>query len=300
MDPVGAVSVLAALGLDLAAGEWPARYHPVVAYGRVIEHSRRVPVSPGVLGVAIAVILPIGAGGIAYGITEWVSGLDPILGAGFAALALFSTTSLRMLVDEAQSVIIASEGDLELARRILPALAGRDPDTLTSGELRSAAVESAAENLADGLVSPLVGFAIGATVSLPLAVAGTVWVKAVNTGDSMLGYESNPLGWGSARLDDAVQWLPARLTAGLLAAVSVRPGALRRARAWARVPRSPNAGWPMATLAAIIDVQLRKPHAYRLNPDAALPSTPDAGRGIDLVNRGGLLAYLATGGIVWV
>jgi len=300
MDPLAAGVVVVALGLDLTVGEWPARLHPVAAYGRVLDSCSGMPGPPSVLGAVIAIGLPIGAAVVSYGITDWGGRLHPVFGAVVAALALFSTTSRRMLVDEARTVISASAREPDRARNALPALAGRNPEDLTPGELRSAAVESGAENLADGLVGPLVGFALGAVVSLPLAVAATVWMKAVNTGDSMLGYESNPLGWAPARLDDAVQWLPARLTAVILTVVSRRPGALVRARAWARRPRSPNAGWPMATIAAILEVQLRKPDAYRLNPDAPLPTPSAADRGIALVNRGGLFAFVATGVIVWV
>ena len=144
------------------------------------------------------------------------------------------------------------------------------------GTLRSAAVESAAENLADGLVAPLLAFALGAQLSLAFGVAAATWVKGVNTLDSMLGYRSKPVGWASARLDDAVMWLPARVSAALVALARPAPGALVRARRWARAPPSPNSGWPMATLAAAVDVELTKPGEYTLNPDADLPTAERA------------------------
>lgn len=300
MDLVAAGAVMAALGLDLAIGEWPTRLHPVVVYGRVVDVCSELGGSPTVLGVGIALLLPAGAALIAFVITDLGGRIHPLFAPGMAALILFSTTSRRMLVHEARSVIGTSDGDPDRARDALPALAGRDPDGLSPAELRSAAVESGAENLADGLVGPLLGFALGSIVSLPIAVAAAVWVKAVNTGDSMLGYETNPHGWASARLDDIVMWLPARLTAVLLAVVSLQPMSLSWARPWARVPRSPNAGWPMATMAAILDVQLRKPGAYQLNPDAALPGRSEADRGIDLVDRCGLVAFITTGVAVWL
>jgi adenosylcobinamide-phosphate synthase len=137
--------------------------------------------------------------------------------------------------------------DLARAREAAPALVGRDLGALSPGELRSAAVESAAENLADGLVAPLLAFVLGAQFSLAAGAAAATCVKAVNTLDSMLGYRSKPVGRTSARLDDAVMWLPARASAVLLAVAGRDPGALVRARTWRRAPASPNSGWPMAT-----------------------------------------------------
>lgn len=299
MAPLTGGAVAMAFFLDVAIGELPTRIHPVAAYGRVVDYVESASRASRRTGVLIAAVLPVAAAGIAYGATLGAVLVDPLVGTAVVALILFSTTSLRMLVEEAFRVVELSVRDIEAARSAVPALVGRDPDNLSPAELRSAAVESAAENLGDGLVGPLLAFVLGATLSLPAGAAATVWVKAVNTGDSMVGYPSNPHGAPTARLDDSVQWLPARLSAILLALVSARPLALRRARAWASLPASPNAGWPMATLAAILDVQLRKPGAYTLNPTASLPSTMEAKTGIYLVGFGGVVAYAAAGVIVW-
>ena len=115
-------------------------------------------------------------------------------------------------------------------------------------------------------------------------------MKAVNTLDSMLGYPSKPHGTASARLDDAVMWLPARVSAGLLAFAGGRPGSLGRARAWLPGVPSPNSGWPMGALAATVDVRLEKPGVYVLNPDAPLPPTQIAERAFAVVDRAGWLA----------
>ncbi|MFB6169943.1 MAG: cobalamin biosynthesis protein, partial [Haloarculaceae archaeon] len=165
------------------------------------------------------------------------------------------------------------------------------------------AVESAAENLADGLVAPLLAFALLAPASLALAAGGAAWVKAVNTLDSMLGYADKPVGWAPARLDDAVMWLPARLAAGLLALAAFDRRVPTRAGAWAGAPPSPNSGWPMGALAAALDCRLEKPGVYALNPDADLPAGATARRGIRVVRRAGALAWvgaalLAAAGVV--
>jgi adenosylcobinamide-phosphate synthase len=211
---------------------------------------------------------------------------------------LFTTTSLRMLLAEAQGVVAASETDVAAARERLLALAGRDSSALSAGQLRSAAVESAAENLSDGLVAPLLAFVALAPLSLPLAAGGAAWVKAVNTLDSMLGYPEKPHGTASARLDDLVMWIPARASAVLLALAARDPDALQQARRWARVPPSPNAGWPMATVAAALHVRLEKPGVYTLNEVGGLPTVADAERGVRLTRLAGLLAVLGAAGVV--
>jgi adenosylcobinamide-phosphate synthase len=115
-------------------------------------------------------------------------------------------------------------------------------------------------------------------------------VKAVNTLDSMLGYPENPHGSASARLDDAVMWLPARLTAILLAIAAGRPRALAGARDWLADVPSPNSGWPMGALAAAVDLRLEKPGAYVLNPAAIPPSPANARRALAVVDRASWLA----------
>ena len=183
-----------------------------------------------------------------------------------------------------------TDDGLETARDRVRGLVGRDTSTLSPAEIRSAAVESVGENLADGLVATLLPFALLAPVSLPAAAAAAAWVKGVNTLDSMLGYPSKPLGTASARLDDLVMWFPARLSAVAIAVAAADPGALVRAREWARAPPSPNSGWPMATLACALSVRLHKPGGYDLNPDATLPTLEDGEQATGLVFRAALVA----------
>jgi adenosylcobinamide-phosphate synthase len=297
MSTAGVLAVAVAAALEALLSEPPARLHPVAWFGRAVtpfdrEWSRAGAVG---VGVGVALLLPLVAAAVVAGIVRLAGAVHPLAAGVLAGVALFSTTSLRMLLDEARRVNGLVETDLGGARSALRSLAGRDASGLSAGEVRSAAVESAAENLADGLVAPLLAFAVLAPLSLPLAVGAAAWVKAVNTLDSMLGYRSKPVGRASARLDDLVMWLPARLSAVLLALGAGRPGVLGRARASAGEPPSPNSGWPMATLAALLDARLEKPGAYVLNPERALPTGDAVERGIALVRRAGLLAYAAAG-----
>jgi adenosylcobinamide-phosphate synthase len=296
---VSAAAVAVAFLFDALVGELPERGHPVALFGRLVGGLDREWRRPRLVGAAAAVGLPLLAAGLAGGATALAARLSPLAGVAVGALALTSAFSLRMLRSVAREVVDATRSDAEGAREAVRSLVGRDATALSAGELRSAAVESAAENLADGFVAPLSAFALGAGVSLSVGVAAAAWVKGVNTLDSMLGYRDTPVGWASARLDDAVMWLPARLTAALLAAAARDPGAVPRGRSWAREPASPNSGWPMATTAAVLDVQLRKPGAYVLNPDAGLPTAAEARRSVRLVVVAGALAVAVAGAVAW-
>ncbi|USZ77725.1 adenosylcobinamide-phosphate synthase CbiB [Halorussus vallis] len=293
-NPVWAVAL--ALALDLAVGEPPTRFHPVAWFGRLVAPFDREWRRPGpqFAGLAVAVVLPLLAASAVAAATALAGRLAPWAGVLIAGLALFSATSLRMLYRKAREVALATDSDLPTARERLRWLAGRDAADLSAGEVRSAAVESAAENLADGLVAPLLAFAALAPVSLALAAGAAAWVKAVNTLDSMLGYPHKPHGTASARLDDAVMWLPARASAALVALAALAPGSLVAARRWADAPPSPNSGWPMATLAAAVDARLEKPGVYALNPRAGFPTVETSLAGIRIVGVAGALAYVGS------
>jgi adenosylcobinamide-phosphate synthase len=340
VPPTAAAAVVFASALDAAVAEPPTRIHPVALFGRVVARVDRGGDGSGssgwshprVVGLIAAVLLPVLAAAVAAAAVAIGSVTHPWVGAAVAGLVLFSTTSLRALLDRARDVIAASDADLDAARHDLRALAGRDATSLDAAHVRSAAVESLAENLADGLVAPLAAFATvvavgplvggvsvaGPDVGLALAAGAAAWVKAVNTLDSMLGYRSKPVGWAPARLDDAVMWLPARLSALLLGVAGGAPGLplRRRVRALARRPASPNSGWPMATMAAVLPARLTKPEAYDLDPNgptggrgdraaagpgdtASLPDVATATRAVGLTRRAGLLAAAVTGVVTW-
>ena len=297
---LAAVVLVVAL-LDRLLGEPPGRLHPVVWFGRLVALVDREWHQPRAIGALAAVGLPLLASAVVAA-TVWGAGLfGAVVGTSVAALILFSSVSLRLLSETAREVVALSEADLPRARVELRALAGRDASELSPELVRSAAVESSAENLADGLVAPLSAFGLTAVAIslggwsvpiLPAATAVAAWVKAVNTMDSMIGYRSKPVGWASARLDDLVMWLPARLTALGITTVAGSPDPLLAGRRWARTPASPNSGWPMSTLAAALHVRLEKPATYTLNSMAELPTVSEAERGIEIVDRAGWLAVL--------
>jgi adenosylcobinamide-phosphate synthase len=212
-----------------------------------------------------------------------------------AAWLLKTTLSLRTLLDAAERVRRAlARGDLAGARAGLRWLVSRETDDLPPPLLAAAAIESVAENLSDSLVAPLLAYALG---GLPGAFA----YRAANTLDAMLGYRGRYewLGKVPARLDDALNLLPARLTAGLLALAAGACGL--DGRAAARIARrdgprtpSPNAGWPMAAMAGALGLELEKRGHYVLGQGGRLPSAGDIRRaeGIAL-GAAGLATLLA-------
>jgi adenosylcobinamide-phosphate synthase len=214
---------------------------------------------------------------------------------GWLVEGLLMSTLLaqRSLVEHVRAVADALALGLAPARAAVAKLVGRDPESLDRHGVARAALESLAENLSDGVVAPLFW---GALLGLP----GMLAYKAVNTLDSMVGHLSDrhrDLGWASARLDDLVNLVPARLSALLLVVAALGRGPVAAARAFracrrdAPRHRSPNAGWPEAALAGALGLRLAGPRRYsgRMVDDAwmgdgsADASAADIRTGIGLV-----------------
>jgi adenosylcobinamide-phosphate synthase len=202
------------------------------------------------------------------------------------ACVLKTTFACRGLVQAAQQVQAALEaGELERARQLVSwHLVSRDTATLTPSQVVAATVESVAENASDGIIAPLLFYAFG---GLPAALA----YRFINTADAMLGYhdaEREWLGKIPARLDDLVNLVPARLTAGLLLlATWLLGGPIRRALiVWwcdAGQTASPNAGRPMSVMAGALGVELKKVGHYCLGAGHALPAAQDIPAAIRLL-----------------
>lgn len=297
MSAAAAIGV--AFAFDRLVGEPPEAVHPVVWLGTVVDRLDRDWRWPALVGAVVALIVPLGAAIIVGSAVAVAEQFGTLAGIALAGSVLFVSVSLRSLVETGTTVIRETITDPERATSDARSLVGRDTQSLGPGALRSAAVESVAENLADGLVGPLVAFVLGSFVSLPVAAGAATWVKGVNTLDSMLGYRHHPMGWASARLDDAVAWVPARLSAVLVALAGIRPGAIATAQRWTTAPSSPNSGWTMATIADVLDASLVKPGAYALNPGMGLPDEDEAVAGVRIVRRAGVLAFFLAGVIAW-
>jgi adenosylcobinamide-phosphate synthase len=197
------------------------------------------------------------------------------------ALVLKTTFSLRGLNRAAGEVQAALErNDLQEARRLLSwHLVSRDTSQLSAEQVAAAAVESVAENASDSLVAPLFFYAIG---GLPLALA----YRFANTADAMLGYHDPEREWFGkipARLDDVLNFIPARLS-GLLLVCAAALSGNSAGNAWlimfrdARLTASPNAGFPMSAMAGAISIELEKVGHYRLGVGLNVPQTSDLRR----------------------
>jgi adenosylcobinamide-phosphate synthase len=274
------VAVVLAVGLDLATGEPPARWHPVVWLGRALGWAERRAPGRGVADGAAAVTAVAALAWTASRLVGIATRRLAWPGVVLEALALkpaFAVRRLNEAVRDVESALRA--GDLDAARaRVGRDLVGRPTGALGAEEVASAAIESVAENLVDSVAAPLLAYAWG---GLPAA-----WTyRALNTADAMWGYRDSRyerFGKAAARLDDVVNLVPARLGAVALAAGAALAGedgsgAVRVA--WGQHGRtaSPNAGWPMAAMAGALRVGLRKRGAYRLGT-GPLPSSPDAVR----------------------
>jgi adenosylcobinamide-phosphate synthase len=267
------VVLAAATLVDVAIGEPPNAVHPVVWMGRttswlVARAPRDGAIAQLAAGAGIAIVVPaVFAAGAAVAVAyapAFVVGTW-LLKSSAAGRALG-----RAGLDVARPL---DRGDLAGARTALRSLCSRDPSHLDAPQLAAAAVESVAENASDSVVAPLFYYAL---FGLPGAVA----YRAVNTLDAMIGYRGRYefLGKAAARLDDVLNFIPARITAVLLLVA----GALSRARVregWRILRRdgaataSPNAGRPMATIAGLLGVRLDKVGHYRLG-DPAVAITP--------------------------
>ncbi len=265
------IALLVALSIDRLFGEPPAWAHPVVGMGRYLNLFRLTGLPPALGFVAGALAWLVGAAlvvCITLGLENWVLlGLQPWMSAGRLAAAaavigllLKPLLAWRMLAEEAMAVETALGTSLDAGRQRLSRLVSRDTSALTDTEVREAAIETLAENLNDSVIAPLFWFAIA---GLP----GAALYRFANTADAMWGYRDDRewCGKWAARADDALSWLPARLTALLLAPPS------RRLWREARRTPSPNSGWPMAAMALRLGLRLSKPGVYVLNAEGRPP-----------------------------
>ncbi|MDJ0784167.1 MAG: adenosylcobinamide-phosphate synthase CbiB [Desulfosarcinaceae bacterium] len=263
-----ALILLAAILLDFMAGDPRWLPHPIRWMGLAIKSGesafRRLPLPPAISGAVLAVGLILGSAAAAWGSVFLAAAVHPWLGSLVELLLLFYCLSTRSLADAATAVWRAlANDDMGAARRAVSLIVGRETAGLTAAGVARAAVETVAENLVDGVIAPLFWAAIGGA---PLAMA----YKMANTLDSMMGYKNKRyrlFGRAAARIDDLVNWAPARLSPPLISLAAALL-AKRGRQAWATARRdgrrhsSPNAGWPEAAFAGGLGVWLGGPSRY--------------------------------------
>ncbi len=263
----GAATLAAAMLLDAALGEprwlWTRLPHPAVLLGSAIGWADRHANAGDrrrARGTAVVAALVLGAA-----LAGWAVSLlpgAPLVEALLAAILL----AQRSLCDHVAAVARDLRLSLPEGRRAVARIVGRDTAAMDGPGITRAAIESAAENLSDGVIAPAFWFLVA---GLP----GLLVYKAVNTADSMIGYRTErhaAFGCAAARLDDVLNWVPARLTALLIRSLNGRRGTWAAIRRDAGLHRSPNAGWPEAAMAAALGVALAGPRSY----DGALREFP--------------------------
>ena len=287
-----AAAVPLAWAIDACFGEPRDAWHPVAWLGRVLapvgRRLRQLSPAPAFVGGALA----WSVGAAAIGALAWVAqtallGLSPWLAVPLLAVLLKPTFAWRMLRDEAAAVEHALDGGVEAARVRLARLVSRDVNVLDIALIRETTIETVAENLNDSLVAPLFWYAL-------FGLPGAVVYRFANTVDAMWGYHGawEWAGKWSARADDVLSWLPARLTALLLMPT---PRLFEQAR---QTP-SPNGGWAMGAMALRLGVRLRKPGVYVLNGAAPSPGRTQVRRALVLAARASGAATLLCAG-AWI
>lgn len=251
--------------LDLCLGDPSCLPHPVVLMGRWIalgEHRLNKGRHRQLKGALFCLLSLCAVAALAWGILRLLQAI-PIAHAALSVLALFFCLAGHTLRREVRMVFVALEQSLDQGRQQVARIVGRDTAQLTAQEVRTAALETLAENLSDGVIAPLFWFAL-------FGVPGALTYKMINTFDSMVGYQNERykrFGCWAAHIDDVANYLPSRLTALLLVLCGIGRGRslsqrLRFTLHYGPQHASPNSGWPEAALASILDCRFGGPHNY--------------------------------------
>ncbi len=249
-----------AMLLDAVFGEprmlWDRLPHPAVLMGRLVAFLDRTfntgqdRKSKGVLALALLCFTAAVIGSL-------LSQFGWVIEIIVAAILL----AQKSLIDHVKAVATGLRKSIEEGRIAVSMIVSRDTKDMNEAQVARSAIESAAENFSDGVIAPLFWYLI-------LGLPGLLAYKFVNTGDSMVGYKTPKymdFGWATARFDDVLNWVPARLTALLISLplIGQRQTTLfAKIKADAALHRSPNAGWPEAALAYTLDIALSGPRWY--------------------------------------
>ena len=251
--------------LDLFLGDPAWLPHPVVGFGKMIAFGERR-LNKGthrkLKGALMAIGLIIFVYVATYLIRHYIYLLPSISGRGwgwvFDSILVFYCLAGTTLIREVRQVFLAVDRSLEEGRRQVARIVGRDTSALSAQEVRTAALETLAENLSDGVIAPLFWYML-------LGVPGMMAYKMVNTLDSMIGYKTDryrDFGCWAAHIDDIANYIPARLTALLMVVAAGKPRLTAFVRQNGRNHASPNSGYPEAALAGILNCRFGGPHYY--------------------------------------
>ena len=245
--------------LDFIFGD-PARLpHPVVWFGKMIawgEHRLNKGRHRMAKGAVMAVFLIFLVFFVVWGLKRMIP--NTVLWLILDTIIIFYCLAGTTLIREVREVFLALDRSLDEGRKQVARIVGRDTSQLSAQEVRTAALETLAENLSDGVIAPLFWFAL-------LGTPGMLAYKMVNTLDSMVGYRTErykDFGCWAAHIDDVANYIPARLTALLMVVASGRLSLLKFVWKNGSKHASPNSGYPEAALAGILNCRFGGPHYY--------------------------------------
>ena len=252
--------------LDLFFGDPQRLPHPVVGFGKMIswgEHRLNKGAHRQLKGALLAITLILLVFLATFLLRYLFSKLPSPFGEGMGVRLLFDVMIIfyclagTTLIREVRNVFLALDRSLEEGREQVARIVGRDTSELSAQEVRTAALETLAENLSDGVIAPLFWLAL-------LGTPGMLTYKMVNTLDSMIGYRTErykDFGCWAARIDDVANYIPARLTA-LLMIIGRKRTLFSFVRRYGKNHASPNSGYPEAALAGILNCRFGGPHYY--------------------------------------
>ena len=247
--------------LDKLFGDPAGLPHPVVGFGKMISFCERRwnrggyrRLKGGIVAIALILIVYVGSAWVLH----YLFVLNSWLGIIVSSILVFYCLAGTTLIHEVKMVFLAADRSLEEGRKQVSRIVGRDTSGLTDQEVRTAALETLAENLSDGVIAPLFWY-------LLLGVPGMLAYKMVNTLDSMIGYKNErylQFGCMAAHIDDIANYIPARLTAFLMVLSASRPRLFRFVGKYGSQHASPNSGYPESALAGILNCRFGGSHNY--------------------------------------
>lgn len=293
--------IIIAFFIDMVVGDPYWFPHPVKGIGKIIEfvesELRTVRIPERVTGLILAIFVVACVYFVTLQFMKFVKGFGDVFQIAASILIIYFTLSARGLVKEAKKIISMLESDnLQGARKELTNIVGRDTANLGKYQIKRACIESLAENMVDGIISPIFFAFIGGA---PLAMA----YKAINTLDSMVGYKNDRyfrFGWASARLDDVANFLPARITIGLIPIASFlcHSSPLNSLKIWLRDGHkhpSPNSGIPEALFAGALRIQLGGACSYNgVNSDKPVIGDAEVELSVKKIEKAIQIVYISS------
>ena len=245
--------------LDFIFGDPSRLPHPIVWFGKMIswgEHRLNKGSHRMAMGAVMAIVLILMVFFVVWGLKRLVPNM--VLWLILDTIIVFYCLAGTTLIREVREVFLALDRSLDDGRKQVARIVGRETSQLSAQEVRTAALETLAENLSDGVIAPLFWFAL-------LGTPGMLAYKMVNTLDSMIGYRTErykDFGCWAARIDDVANYIPARLTALLMVIASGKLSLLKFVWKNGRKHASPNSGYPEAALAGTLNCRFGGPHYY--------------------------------------